>query len=241
LGKALAKSLINNGKKVIIAGKTASNVEAAAKELGPSCVAFYVVDVANISALPAFAEKVLKEHPEVDCLINNAGVQKELDFTKGIDINLALEEININIIALVQLCNLFAEHFQAKSSAVIMNVCSGLAYFPIKSVPIYCATKAFVKSFTQSLRAQFHKSHVSIIELSPPLVESDLHRSHANPHVYNVKTNPSAMTQEEFIRQVEEGWKSGSAEVGAGMALHMQQKWRDTFGGTWLNANQLQN
>jgi len=176
----------------------------------------------------------------VDCLINNAGVQKPLDFTKEVDFKQVQEEVNINILALVQLCNLFSTYFISKAPgpSVIMNVGSGLAYVPIQPVPVYCATKAFVKSFTQSLRVQFEKTNVFVIELAPPLVESDLHREHENPDGYSTATNKMAMSQDEFMRQVEEGWKSGSQEVGAGMALQMQQKWRDTFEKPWAMMNQ---
>jgi len=236
LGKAMAKSLISNGKKVIIAGRTASNIEATAKELGPSCVATYTIDVANLSALPEFATTVIKEHPEVDCLINNAGVQKPLDFTKEVDFKQVLEEVNINVLALVQLCSLFSTHFQSKPSAVIMNVASVLSYIPVKTVPVYSATKAFVKSFTQSLRAQFHKSNVTVIEVSPPLVESDIHREHEDS---SWSKNKFCMSQEEFIKSIEEGWKSGSQEVGAGTALEDQKKWRDTFEKQWMMMNGL--
>jgi len=236
LGKALAKSLINNGKKVIIAGRTTSNLEQTAKELGPPCLAFYTVDVGNLATLPAFAAKVINEHPDVDCLINNAGISTGLDFTKDVDFSAVLEEVNINVLAVVQLCALFTTHLQTKPSAVIMNVASGLAYTPIKQVPVYCATKAFVKSFTQSLRAQFHKSSVFVIELSPPLVDSNLGRNHPG---YTASKQPHCLTQEAFIKDVEEGWKSGSEEVGAGTAITRQQKWRDAFEQQWKMMNQI--
>jgi len=239
LGKVIAKSLIENGKKVIIAGRTTSNLEETAAELGPQCIAVYTVDLANLSTIPDFAAKVISEHPEVDCIINNAGVQKPLDFTKEIDFKQVLEEVNINVLALVQLCSLFSSHLQSKSSGVLMNVASGLAYAPFKQIPIYCATKAFVKSFTQSLRAQFNKSNVTVIELSPPLVDSNLHREHPDPSLATSSKNSHCLTQEEFIKQVEQGWKSGSQEVGAGTALDRQQKWRDAFEKGWIAMNQL--
>ena len=73
LGKAFAQSLITRGKKVYIAGCTESNVSATAKEIGAA--GYFVVDLGDLASLPAFIEKVTKEAPEVDCLLNNAGVQ----------------------------------------------------------------------------------------------------------------------------------------------------------------------
>jgi hypothetical protein len=73
LGKVFAQSLIKRGKKVYIAGRTESNLSATAKEIGAA--GYFVVDVGNTDSLPGFVEKVTKDAPEVDCLINNAGIQ----------------------------------------------------------------------------------------------------------------------------------------------------------------------
>lgn len=173
LGKALAQSLIKNGKKVIIAGRTESNLKQSATGLGSSCIGYYVVDLTKVETLSEFAAKVVKEHPELDCVINNAGVQKMLDFKKEVKASDLSEEISTNITALVTLCAKFSKHLQSKSSSALMNVASGLAYVPLAKIPVYCATKAFVKSFTQSLRVQFANTSVTVVELTPPLVESD--------------------------------------------------------------------
>lgn len=73
LGKVFAQSLIKRGKIVYIAGRTESSLVKTAKEIGAA--GYFVVDVGDISSLPAFVEKVTKEAPEVDCVINNAGIQ----------------------------------------------------------------------------------------------------------------------------------------------------------------------
>jgi short-subunit dehydrogenase involved in D-alanine esterification of teichoic acids len=73
LGKVFAQSLIKRGKKVYLAGRTESNLVETAKEIGAA--GYFVVDVGDISSLPAFVERVTKEAPEVDCLLNNAGIQ----------------------------------------------------------------------------------------------------------------------------------------------------------------------
>jgi short-subunit dehydrogenase involved in D-alanine esterification of teichoic acids len=73
LGKVFAQSLIKRGKKVYIAGRTESSLSKTATEIGAA--GYFVVDVGNTDSLPAFVEKVTKDAPEVDCLINNAGIQ----------------------------------------------------------------------------------------------------------------------------------------------------------------------
>lgn len=120
-----------------------------------------------------------------------------------------------------------------------MNVASGLAYIPKADVPVYCATKAFVKSFTLSLRSQLSKTSIKVIEISPPLVESDLHREHEDPDNNKQSKNKMSLTQDQFIAAVEKGLANGDVEVGAGMALKGQETWRNTFGPQWSKMNAM--
>ncbi|CAE6532321.1 unnamed protein product [Rhizoctonia solani] len=203
LGKVFAQSLIKRGKKVYLAGRTESNLAQTVKEIGAA--GYFVVDVGDIPSLPAFVEKVTKEAPEIDCLLNNAGIQ-------------------------VHLCALFVPHLKTKPHASIQNVASGLAYVPIAVVPVYCATKAFVKSFTLSLREQLRSTNITVVEISPPLVESDLHRDHANPDNNKKENSPHALTQEEWIAHVEKGWDEGKEEIGAGFSQIGIDAWRKAFG-----------
>jgi short-subunit dehydrogenase involved in D-alanine esterification of teichoic acids len=138
LGKCFAQSLISKGKKVILAGRTESSLKQTASEIGAA--AYYVIDVSKTGSLTGAVETILKEHPDVDCLFNNAGVQKPLNFAsenitdKLGDID---EEINTNITGLVHLCALFVPHFLKNDKpAAIFNVTSGLAYIPISPVPV---------------------------------------------------------------------------------------------------------
>ncbi|KAH7339055.1 hypothetical protein B0J17DRAFT_598084 [Rhizoctonia solani] len=228
LGKVFAQSLIKRGKKVYLAGRTESNLAQTVKEIGAA--GYFVVDVGNIPSLPAFVEKVTKEAPEIDCLLNNAGIQKPLNFEKGADLGAISQEININITGLVHLCALFIPHLKTKPHASIQNVASGLAYVPIAVVPVYCATKAFVKSFTLSLREQLRSTNIAVVEISPPLVESALHRDHANPDNNKKENAPHALTQEEWIAHVEKGWDEGKEEIGAGFSQVGIDSWRNAFG-----------
>lgn len=240
LGKAIAANFIQHGKKVIIAGRTEEKLIEAQKELGASCIGIVTIDIADTIELPDFAKRISADYPEVDCVLNNAGVQKLLDFKEGdVDLDQVQQEVAINITALVTLCSVFSAHLQSKPTSVLMNVSSGLAYIPKASVPVYCATKAFVKSFTLSLRAQLQDTSVTVVEIAPPLVESDLHREHDDPDNNKKSKNKMSLSQDEFIRDVEEGLKSGSEEVGAGMSRASIAKWQSTFGEQWSKMNQV--
>ena len=84
IGRALAEYLLSKGKKVIIAGRTESNLQKTSQELGSDDkpVPYYVLDTSDIYSLEEFSQKITREHPELDCLINNAGVQRPLDVNK---------------------------------------------------------------------------------------------------------------------------------------------------------------
>jgi short-subunit dehydrogenase involved in D-alanine esterification of teichoic acids len=239
LGKAFASHLIKHGKKVILVGRTESNLAATTKEIG--ALAYYVLDVSDLKSIPIVVKKILTEHPTVDCLINNAGIQKQLNFK---DPNIldhmkdADAEINTNITGLVHMCAAFIPHFiKLDKPSAIMNVSSGLAYVPISPVPVYCATKAFVKSFTLSLRHQLQDTKVKVYELAPPLVESDLHRDHPNAGDYNKQKMPYCLTIDEFMQGIEEGWSKGDLDIGVGMAKARIEDWNNTFMQYWKQIN----
>jgi len=75
IGKAISEYIISQGKKVIIVGRTEMTLEQSAKELG---TAYYILDTGNIIAIPSLIQKVMQEHPDVDCLNNNTGVRRPL-------------------------------------------------------------------------------------------------------------------------------------------------------------------
>ncbi|KAG8756506.1 hypothetical protein FRC12_010541 [Ceratobasidium sp. 428] len=236
LGKAFARSLINRGKKVYIAGRTESNLVDTAKEIGAA--GYFVVDVSELASLPAFTNKVISEVPEVDCLINNAGVQFIYDFTKGAELDRVHQEIAINTTSLVDLCGLFVPHLMKQEHACIMNIGSGLGYIPSAQVPVYSATKAFVKYFTLSLREQLRETSIKVIEISPPLVNvGNLARSYAPAgekldQMVEVlrKKGVVGLTEGEWMAAVELGWDEGKEEIGAGFSQMGIDKWREAFG-----------
>lgn len=172
--------------------------------------------------------------------VNNAGVQKPLDFSGKVDENEWISEININIIGLVKLCQLFIPHLASKEHhSAIINIGSGLSFVPASSIPVYSATKAFVMSFTMSIRHQLRKTSIAVIEISPPLVDTDLHRDAHDPEGYSTKTNPRAMSQEVFVKEVMEALNAGEVEIGAGFVKGVYQTWKDAFSKTFgmLNPN----
>ncbi|KAG9928139.1 short-chain dehydrogenase, partial [Aureobasidium melanogenum] len=155
IGRAIAEYFISQGKKVIIVGRTESKLQSTSKEIGAD---YYVLDTGDIKSIPSFIQKITKEHPELDCLVNNAGVQRPLnvnDMSAEEFLEKGDNEININIRGPMHLAVGFLPHFKSKKSAVIMNVSSVLGLIPFSIInPVYNGTKAFVHFNTMNLRTQ---------------------------------------------------------------------------------------
>ncbi|WWC71770.1 uncharacterized protein I206_105729 [Kwoniella pini CBS 10737] len=240
LGKAMATELLKQGKKVIIAGRTEKTLSETAKEIGAT--GYYVLDTGDIPSIASFVSKITKEHPDLDCLINNAGVQRPLEVTSspehkgyGFDLDSADQEININIRGPIHLAvTLLEKHFsKLENGAVIMNVSSVLGFVPFSVInPVYNGTKAFVHFFTTNLRQQLarQESKIKVVEIVPPQVESDLHRDRTNPDDNKKKSGAPALSVEEFMADVKEGWKTNQDTVAAGPGIEMTQLWDETFG-----------
>lgn len=111
-------------------------------------------------------------------LVNYAGIQKEIDFLGGASVLINEEsEIETNLTASIHLSSLFVSYFlQQKNECAIINVTSGLAFIPLKIVPVYCATKAALHTFTISLRSQLAKTNIHVFGIAPPIVKTELHR-----------------------------------------------------------------
>jgi len=117
---------------------------------------------------------VTENFKDLNILINNAGIQRAIDFTEGIKGLEGENEIKINFEALVYLSALFIPILESKKESAIINISSGLAITPLAVFPVYCATKAGVHTFTQCLRYQLSKTSIKVFEVLPPIVDTEL-------------------------------------------------------------------
>jgi len=216
IGKGLAESLHRLGNRVIIAGRN----EAALKSV---CAAnrgmsYAVLDITDAAAIRSVAQRVVADFPGLNCVINNAGIQRVHDFCAdgGPDDRAIEEEIQTNLLGVVRLCSAFIPHLRTRPQATLVNVSSGLAFVPMSIIPIYCATKAAVHSFTVSLRHQLKGSSVQVIELVPPYVATNLNRE-AGPR-RPAGSGGSPMPLDEFITEAMKELSTASEEAAVGFA-----------------------
>ncbi len=211
IGAGLASAFHARGATVVIAGRTGERLDAvAARHPGMETK---VVDVADPEQVAALAARVATRHPGLDTVINNAGIQTPFDFTGPDMIDAAVlgREVDVNLKGLIYITNAFLPQLKRQPRARMIHIGSGLGYVPLAAVPVYSATKAAVHSFTISLRRQLAGSSVKVIEIIPPVVETDLHRGQA-------RKPPQAMTLDAFVAAAMAGLDAGKGEIPVGLA-----------------------
>jgi len=175
IGLAFAERFIKAGNRVIVCGRREQVLEQA-KEKNPDLIT-HVCDLELSSERVALFDWVTANYPDVNVLVNNAGIQLRYNVLKAdvrTDWSDFGREITTNLDASCHLSMLFAQYFAAKESAAILNVTSGLAFTPFAIAPVYSATKAALHSFTMSLRHQLSETSVEVIEIAPPAVDTSL-------------------------------------------------------------------
>lgn len=173
IGFALARRFVASGSTVIVCGRRQAQLDEARK----LCPELHTLrwDVSAESERTQLIEHVVREFPSFNVLVNNAGLQQRpptllepQDWTKH------RLELETNLHAPMQLSMLAVSHFVQQPTAAIINVSSGLAFAPIAGMPTYCATKAALHSFTLSLRFQLRETKIAVVEVVPPMVDTDL-------------------------------------------------------------------
>jgi uncharacterized oxidoreductase len=172
IGLALAERFLRAGSRVVVCGRREEKLREV-EERHPE-VFTRVCDVGEASERVALYEWAAREFPALNVLVNNAGIQRRVRLDSGEEWEKTRREIAINFDAPVHLTMLFVPHLLRQSDAAVVNVTSGLAFSPLANVPVYCATKAALRSFTLSLRHQLKGTSVKVVEVIPPAVDTDL-------------------------------------------------------------------
>ena len=171
IGLALAARLLRAGSRVIVCGRRADALrDAAAAHPG---LVTRVCDLAREDERAALVEWVVAEHPTLDVLVNNAGIQRRIRLDEPEPWADTRLELAINVDAPIHLALALLPHLRTRRGTIV-NVTSGLSFVPYVAAPVYSATKAALHSFTLSLRHQLAGSGVRVVEIIPPAVNTDL-------------------------------------------------------------------
>ncbi len=191
IGRGLAEAFHRLGNQVIIAGRKQRALdETTTASPGMKSV---TLDVSDPKSIQSFATQVTKDYPSLNVLINNAGIMRPENLLEASnDLSTAEKTVTTNLLGPIRLTAALLPSLRKQPRATIMTVSSGLAFVPFAVTPTYCATKAAIHSYSQSLRYQLKSTKVDVIELIPPYVQTTLMGDQQ-------ADDPRAMPLDEFL------------------------------------------
>ena len=197
IGRGLAEAFHALGNKVIISGRRQSvldEVTSASSSYGKPGIAAVPLDIENPDSIRSFAAQIAKDFPALNILINCAGIMRMEKLNAEVPAVADAEAIvTTNLLGPIRLTAALLPLLRKQSYSAIMNVSSGLAFVPLSPTPTYCATKAALHSYTQSLRYQLRGTTTEVVELIPPYVATNL---------MSGASDPRAMPLNEYIAEV---------------------------------------
>ncbi len=202
IGRGLAEAFHKLGNKVIISGRRRANLdELVAANPGMEAIELDITDPASIDEAAA---RLIAEHPDLNVLINNAGIMPFDDAAAAIDDEQAQAIISTNLLGPIRLTSALVEHLKAQPSATIIHNSSVVAYTPIAQTAVYSASKAGLHSYALSQRFMLRDTSVRVQEIVPPWVNTDLVKK---------TDDPRAMPLDDFIAQLMERMSTDEPEL----------------------------
>jgi short-subunit dehydrogenase involved in D-alanine esterification of teichoic acids len=202
IGLGLSEKFLAEGKSIIIVGRRSNNLSSFVSEHSAERdrIASYVFDLTKLDQIPDWVAKyvsqhrresmnltgsrVSREHPDLDAVFVNSGIQRGFNFSKpeSVDLGIFDEELITNYTAPIHLTKAILPFLMAqKQPTTLMYTTSGLAIAPLGRCPGYCATKAALHHFLLSLRNHLKETNVRVIEIAPPAVQTELHDETVQP------------------------------------------------------------
>jgi uncharacterized oxidoreductase len=175
IGRGLAEALHKLGNKVIISGRRRSHLDAViAANQGMEAVELDVSDPASIERVAA---KLVADHPELNVLINNAGIMQPDAVNARIDDALMVSHVTTNLIGPIRMTSALIDHLKTRSDAVVAYTTSVLGFVPMAVTAVYSSTKAALHSYALSQRFMLQDTTVRVLEIAPPWVRTELMNS----------------------------------------------------------------
>jgi uncharacterized oxidoreductase len=213
IGLAFALRFVELGNVVIVTGRRQAVLDQVkAKHPKLHTIQSDVADPAQIAALAA---SVKAEFPKLDVLVNNAGISRYRNLKIAVaDLTELMVEMNINVGGVLRMTSAFIDILSGNKGTLI-NISSGLAFVPLPCLPIYCATKAAIHSYTQSLRFQSEDSGVEIVEIMPPAVKTDMTAD------LSEADGITLISTDELVKQSFASLKAGALEIHPGQTRQL--------------------
>ncbi len=202
IGRGFAEAFHRLGNQVIIAGRRQALLdEVTQANPGMRSIA---LDIADPAAIKTVAATLTAEFPTLNVLFNNAGIMPFDDASGVIDDAVAQAILATNLLGPIRMTSALIEHLKAQPRATIVNNTSILAFLPLASTAVYSASKAALHAYTLSQRFMLRNTRVTVQEIAPPWVDTDLIRKSGDPR---------AMPLDAFIAETMAGLGSEVEEV----------------------------
>ena len=232
IGFSLAEAFVKAGNEVIICGRREHKLQEAKAKIPQ--IHTKVCDVSKEKERQLLHKWVSSNFNNINVLVNNAGIQRMIDLKKGTqDLFSDEDEIEINLKAYIYLSAYFIPLFLKRKEAAIVNISSGLAFMPLAVVPVYCATKAAIHSFSISLRHQLKDSSIKVFEIMPPIVDTELDRGAREEREQEYR----GIAPFEVAKVTLKAFENDDYEVAIGMAQYLRDGSRNNPEQTFKNMN----
>ncbi len=206
IGLALSRLLIASGNRVVVCGRDREKLDAAVASL-PGLIAIQA-DVAEPASRGALVKEVTERFPDLNVLINNAGLLHVSDLTKAAHISELKDEIAVNLMAPVELINALLPTIRTRPSPTLVNVSSGYVFLPSARTAAYSTTKTALHIYTRTLRYQLAHDGISVVEVMPPAADTAMASHYAG----------SKMSPDLVARKILRGLVKGDDEIVIGIS-----------------------
>lgn len=186
IGRGFAEALHKLGNQVIISGRRQALLDVVtAANPGMASV---TLDVANPADIARVATTLIRDYPSLNVLFNNAGIMPFDDAERALDLETVQSIVATNLLGPILMTSALIEHLKTQPRATVLYNSSVLAFVPLATNAIYSATKAAIHSYALSQRFVLRNSHVTVQEIAPPWVDTDLIKKSGDPRAMPLDT-----------------------------------------------------
>ena len=211
IGRGLAEAFYQRDNQVIITGRRMARLEAVCSA-NPGMIAVEL-DIRDPLAVKRVTQEIIAKHPQLNVLVNNAGIMELDDLMGPVDEESLVATIATNLGGPIRMSGALVGHLKNQTAPVIINVSSILAFVPLVPTAAYSATKAALHSYTLSQRYKLRAVGIRVIEIAPPWVRTDL---------LNSAEEERAMPLDAFIEATMASLATNADEILVGQAPQMR-------------------
>ena len=235
LGLAIARAYVEAGCNVMLCARDAVMLESARKDIGTLArhgarVIAQPADVSNKDEVEALVARTLREFPDLQVLVNNAGVYGPMGPIETIDWDAWVRAIEINLFGSILTCRALLPHFKQRRYGKIVQLSGGGATNPLPRISAYAASKAAIVRFAETLALEVQDDGIDVNSIAPGALNTRMMRE-------LLEAGPAAVGESFFARMSKIADEGGTPlERGAALAVFLASAQSDGITGKLLSA-----